>query len=230
MDADRDYRSVFVIIPALDEERSLPLVLAELPLVGGVIVVDNGSRDRTAEVAREGGATVVHEPRRGYGNACLAGMAEAGRRGAGIIVILDGDHSDYPDDLPLLVNPVLDGEADMVLGDRTRLAEAGALRRHQELGNRLATFLIARVTGHRYRDMGPFRAIRAEALDSLQMRDPNYGWNVEMQMKAVQRGLRVREVAVRYRPRIGQSKVSGTLRGSVKAGAKILLSVWRYSR
>ena len=223
------YASVAVVIPALDEEAAIPHVLAELPPVGRVYVVDNGSRDRTAEVAAAAGATVIREPRRGYGRACLAGIAAARRDGFGILVILDGDHSDHPEELPLLVDPILRDEADMVLGDRTTLAEPGSLLPHQALGNRLTTWLIARVTGHRYRDMGPFRAVRLDALDRLGMRDPNYGWNVEMQIKAIRAGLRVREVPVRYRPRIGTSKVSGSLRGSVKAGAKILWSVARHA-
>ena len=222
------YPSVAVVIPALDEERALPRVLAELPAVGHVIVVDNGSRDGTARVAEQAGATVLSEPARGYGRACKRGIAEAARRGATVLVVLDGDHSDYPAELPRLVDPVLDGQADMVLGDRTARAEPGSLFPQQRYGNVLATFLIERVTGHRYRDMGPFRAIAMPALLAMQMQDDNYGWNVEMQIKAVRQGLRILEVPVGYRPRIGQSKVSGTVRGSVRAGAKILWSVGRY--
>lgn len=225
-----DYARVAVVIPALNEERSLPLVLAELPPVGRVIVADNGSTDRTAELARAAGAEVVREDHRGYGAACLAGIAAARRWGAEIVVILDADHSDHADELPLLVDPVLRGDFDLVMGERTSLAEAGALMPQQRFGNALATALMARVTGHRYRDMGPFRAIRASSLERLQMEDRTWGWNVEMQMKAVQRGLRVLEVPVHYRPRIGQSKISGTLRGSVKAGARILWAVGRYAR
>jgi len=221
---------VVVVIPALDEEAALPLVLGDLPAVGAVVVVDNGSTDRTAEVARQRGAIVVSEPRRGYGNACLAGIARARALGAEVVVILDADHSDHAEELPLLADPVLRGEADLVQGDRTRLALPGSLMPQQRFGNVLATALIARITGYRYRDMGPFRAIRLSSLDTLDMVDPNYGWNVEMQMKAVRRGLRILEVPVHYRARVGQSKVSGTVRGSVKAGAKILWSTWRYAR
>lgn len=219
---------VVVVIPALDEERSLPLVLAELPAVHAVIVVDNGSTDRTAEVAAANGAIVVSEPRRGYGQACLAGIARAGALEAGILVILDADHADYPEELPQLLAPILADEADMVLGNRTRRAERHALTVHQRIGNRLATGLIARQTGHRYHDMGPFRAIRMNRLLELQMSDTNYGWNVEMQMKAVHHGLRIREIPVGYRPRIGVSKISGSVRGTIRAGAKIIWSVWRY--
>lgn len=226
----RDYDRVTVVIPALNESRSLPLVLQELPPVGRVIVVDNGSTDDTAEVARDAGAEVISEPRRGYGSACQAGIRAAISSPPHVLVILDGDHSDYPEELPLLVDPILDDRADMVLGDRTRLALPGALLPHQRFGNHLATFLIHRITGHRYRDMGPFRAVRFSALMAMNMEDLNYGWNVEMQMKAVYRGLRVQEVAVRYRPRLGVSKISQTLQGSVAAGTKILYSTWRYAR
>lgn len=226
---ERDYSHVLVVIPALDEEQSLPHVLADLPKVGHVVVVDNGSTDRTAEVAAAHGAEVIQAPR-GYGSACLAGITHAEAIQPQVLVILDGDYSDYPEQLPLLVDPILDNLADMVLGDRTVQAQPGALLPHQRLGNTLATFLIHKVTGHRYADMGPFRAIRFSALLSLNMEDPNFGWNVEMQMKAIYGGLRVTEVPVRYRPRIGHSKISSTVRGSLTAGAVILKSVWRYAR
>lgn len=223
------YRRVAVVIPALNEEESLPLVLAALPPVGHVVVVDNGSTDRTAERAASLGALVVPEPRRGYGTACQAGIARAVALGAEVIVILDADFSDHPDELPLIVEPVLSGEADLVLGDRTRHAEPGALLPHQRFGNAFATALIALVTGRRYRDMGPFRAIRVDSLLALRMRDPNYGWNVEMQMKAARAGLRVLEVPVHYRKRVGESKISGTIRGSVQAGVKIVAAVRTYA-
>jgi glycosyltransferase involved in cell wall biosynthesis len=228
-DAKDRYQKVVVVIPALNEEQSLHHVLAELPSVGAVVVVDNGSTDRTAQVARQGGATVVNEPHRGYGRACQSGLDEARRLGADVVVILDADHSDHPSELPLLVEPVLTGQADMVLGDRTQYAEKGALLPQQRLGNILATQLIKWVTDHTYRDMGPFRAIRMSALDQLEMTDPTWGWNVEMQIKAIQRGLTVIEVPVHYRPRIGQSKISGTVKGTVRAGACILWATWRYA-
>jgi glycosyltransferase involved in cell wall biosynthesis len=227
--APTTYDRVVVVIPALNEERSLPLVLDELPPVGAVIVADNGSTDRTAEVARAGGARVVAAPRRGYGSACLAGIAAARALDPEVLVILDGDHSDHPGELSLLVDPVLGGEADLVLGDRTRRADPGSLTAQQRWGNRLATALIARRCGHRYRDMGPFRAVRFSSLEALEMEDPTWGWNVEMQLKAVQRGLRVLEVPVRYRPRIGTSKISGTVSGVARAGVKILWAVHRYA-
>lgn len=223
-----DYSRVAVLIPALNEERSLPLVLRDLPAVGGVWVIDNGSTDRTAAVARAGGATVVAEPQRGYGRACLTGIAAIAEAGADVLVILDGDYSDSPDLLPRLVDPILADQADLVLSDRTKLAAPGALMPQQRLGNQLATFLIARVTGRRYQDMGPFRAVRLSALLALGMVDQNYGWNVEMQIKAERAGLRVLEVPMPYRPRIGVSKISGSVRGTVRAGAKIIWSTWRY--
>ncbi len=213
---------------------SLPLVLAALeqnePNVRKLdcVVVDNGSTDDTAEVAQKLGARVVYEPRRGYGSACLAGLAHCRDAPPDTVVFLDADFSDHPEEISTLLAPITEDRADLVIGDRTRLAEPGSLMPQQRFGNALATGLIALRTGHRYRDMGPFRAIRWSALQSLRMSDPSWGWNVEMQMRAVQNGLRVLEVPVRYRPRIGQSKISGTLRGSIRAGGKILWAVWRY--
>ena len=222
---------VAVLIPALNEEQSLPLVLEELEQLrpGRVIVVDNGSTDRTAELAREHGAEVVSEPRRGYGSACLAGLAWLERDPPDIVVILDADFSDHADDMPLLLRPILKDEADMVLGERVSLAAPGALLPNQLFGNKLATYLIRRWTGWTYVDMGPFRALRWESLMSLHMRDIAYGWNVEMQMKAVHAGLRIQEVPVRYRVRGGgRSKISGTVKGTVKAGIGILKACWTY--
>ena len=223
-----------VVIPALNEEGPLPLVLQDLTplLVSGalqrVIVVDNGSTDNTSQVAQAGGAQVVSQPQRGYGSACLAGFAHLALDPPDVVVILDADHSDYVEDLALLLEPIQSGQADMVLGERTTLAERGALLPNQVFGNKLATALIRVHTGHKYADMGPFRAIRWTSLMALEMEDPAFGWNVEMQMKAIQRGLRVREVAVRYRTRVGTSKISGTVKGTVTAGMGILRATWRY--
>jgi glycosyltransferase involved in cell wall biosynthesis len=203
-------------------------VVAEIPALGSrVIVVDNGSRDRTAEVARAAGAEVVPEPRRGYGQACLAGIAAAPE--ADVLAFLDGDYSDYPAQLVDVLAPILRGEADLVIGSRNlgRRA-AGAHPLHAILGTRLCVGLMNRLFDTRATDLGPFRAITCPALRRLEMRDLNFGWTVEMQVKAALRGLRVREVAVDYRPRIGQSKVSGTLSGTVRAGAKILGTLARY--
>lgn len=222
---------VAVVIPALNEEDSLPLVLSCMPPVGKVVVVDNGSTDRTAEVALSGGATVVSQPERGYGNACLLGIKTAHAHGAEVVVILDADHSFDPQQLTELTTPILQDQADMVLGDRTDTAEPGALTPQQRVGNRVATSLIRGITGHRYRDMGPFRAIRTQSLVEMKMEDPNYGWNVEMQIKAVRHGLRIIELPVACRVRqAGQSKISGSIRGSVAAGLKMMRATWRYAR
>lgn len=214
-----------MVIPALDEEDAIGLVLAEIPdVVSDVVVVDNGSSDRTADVARAAGARVLREPRRGYGQACLAGIAAT--EGADIVVFLDADHSDYPAQLVDLLAPLLAGDADLVIGSRTLGHRAkGAHPWHAVLGTRLCVGLMNLLIGTRATDLGPFRAITAEALRRLQMRDPDFGWTVEMQVKAARCGLRVREVPVDYRPRIGRSKVSGTLSGSVQAGAKILRTI-----
>ena len=220
---------ISVIIPAYNEEKSLPHVLNDLPKnrLHQVIVVDNRSTDRTAEVARENGATVVHERRRGYGQACLTGMAAL--EDPDIVVFLDGDYSDYPEEISLLVEPILKGEADFVVGSRMLLAESRqALLPQARYGNQLAVFLIRLFFGHRFTDLGPFRAIRSESLQAIGMHDKDFGWTVEMQIKAVQNGLRIREVPVHYRIRIGVSKITGTLSGTLKAGTKIIYTIFKY--
>ena len=220
---------ISVIIPAYNEEKSLPLVLNDLPKdqLHQIIVVDNRSTDRTAEVARKNGATVVHERRRGYGRACLTGMAALDA--PDIVVFLDGDYSDYPEEISLLVEPILRGEADFVVGSRMLLAESRqALLPQARYGNQLAVFLIRLFFGHRFTDLGPFRAIRYQSLQAIGMHDQDFGWTVEMQIKAVQNGLRIREVPVRYRIRIGVSKITGTLSGTLKAGTKIIYTIFKY--
>ena len=223
---------VDVIIPALNEQEALPHVLREIPrpLIRRIVVADNGSTDRTAEVARENGAEVVHEPERGYGAACLRALAHLATDPPEIVVFLDGDHSDHPSELPLLVDPIVAGDVDMVIGSRARgRREQGALSPQQQVGNAVACTSLRLLYGVRYTDLGPFRAIRWETLQELGMQDRNYGWTVEMQIKAAQRGAAYREVPVSYRRRIGASKVSGTVRGSVGAGAKILWLLGRYA-
>lgn len=222
---------IAVVIPALNEEASLPLVLADIPreLVQRIVVVDNGSADRTALVAAAHGALVVQEPERGYGSACLRGLAELAKDPPDIVVFLDADYSDHPDELPQIVQPILDGRAVMVLG--SRLAghrERGAMPPQSVWGNRLACFLMRCLFGARYTDLGPFRAIRWEALEKLGMCDRNFGWTVEMQIKAARQGLRSMEVPVSYRRRVGASKISGTVRGTILAGSKILYLIGKY--
>ncbi len=226
---------IAVLIPAHNEAQSIALVLAELPvgLAQEVVVVDNASTDDTARVARAAGATVVPEARPGYGSACLAGLAYYAAQPAGqrpeILVFLDGDHSDYPEQLPELLAPLLAGTADMVIGSRALgERERGALLPQQRFGNWLATRLLRLRYGGTHTDLGPFRAIRTAALDRLHMADTTYGWTVEMQVKAARLGLRVVEVPVRYRRRIGTSKVSGTVKGTLGAGYKILWTIFKY--
>lgn len=219
---------VSVVIPALNEERSLPLVLRALPRthVHEVVVVDNGSADATARVAREHGARVVAEPERGYGAACLAGIAACDA--PDIVAFVDADFSDRPEELADVLAPLLEGRADLVIGSRTLgRRERGALLPHARFGNALATALIRRFFGVRFTDLGPFRAIRAGALASLDMRDRDFGWTVEMQVKAARRGLRCAEVPVSYRRRVGRSKISGTLAGTIGASRKILGTILR---
>ena len=220
---------VVVVIPAVDEEEAIGRVLAEIPPVASeVIVVDNGSRDRTAQVARAAGARVVAEPRRGYGQACLTGIAAAGD--ADVIAFLDGDYSDYPAQLHRVVAPLLAGEADLVIGSRRRGRQApGAHPWHAVLGTRLCVGLMNLLIGTDATDLGPFRAITGRALRALDLRDRGFGWTVEMQVTARRRGLRVREVAVDYRPRLGRSKISGTLSGSLRAGSRILGTIARHA-
>jgi glycosyltransferase involved in cell wall biosynthesis len=218
-----------LIIPALDEEPAIGQTLDRVPrdLYCAIIVADNGSRDRTAEIARAHGASVVCEPERGYGAACLRAIS-ALHPNVEAVVFMDADASDDPAEAVMLLQPIYEGRADLVIGSRTLgQAEKGALEPHQVLGNRLATGIIRAFYGHRYTDLGPFRAIRAEALEKLDMRDRSYGWTIEMQIKALRHKLRVVEVPVSYRRRVGVSKISGNWRASIAAGVKIIWTAFR---
>ena len=221
---------IAVIIPALDEEAAIGGVVGEVPrdLVGEIIVVDNGSVDRTAEVARAAGARVIAEPMRGYGAACLAGAMAA--RDADILVFLDGDRSDDPAEMPLLLQPILSGRADLVVGSRIAgSVEEGALTSHQRAGNRLVTWMLRVLYGLTLTDIGPFRAIPARVFRDLGMEHKTYGWPVEMIVKAAKKGYRVVGVPVSCRKRVGRSKVAGTLKGSLLAGYHLLFTTLRYA-
>lgn len=221
---------VSILMPARNEEASIGRVLDEIPrgLVHEVIVADNGSSDGTAGVARARGATVVFVPEPGYGGACLAAIARVDPA-TDVIVVLDADYSDYPADLPALLAPIEAGEADFVIGSRVLGGAApGALPWNQRFGNWLACLLMRMLYGARFTDMGPFRAIRRGALLAMDMRDRTFGWNVEMQAKALISGLRVREVPVRYRRRVGKSKITGTVRGTIRAGVRIIFTIFMY--
>lgn len=221
----------FLILPAHNEEASLPLVLRDVPpgVITEVVVVDNASTDRTAEVARQAGATVIPCSARGYGNACLAGLAYVRTRQPEVVAFLDADYSDYPEELVDLLAPILRNEADFVCGSRMIRPEARrALLPQARFGNQLACTLMRWRWGTRWTDLGPFRAIRWEALERLHMQDPTFGWTIEMQIKAAQAGVRAHEVPVSYRKRVGVSKITGTLSGTVRASIKILWTLARY--
>jgi len=226
---------ISIIIPAFNEEASIAQVLAAIPanLVEEVIVVDNNSTDKTAETARRAGAIVLYEPLPGYGNACLKGISYLTSKPAtqqpDIVVFMDGDFSDFPQEMPVLLQPILSGKAELVIGSRVLgNREKGALLPQQLFGNWLATKLLRLFYGVNYTDLGPFRAIKFDTLLALDMQDKTFGWTVEMQAKAAKQKIPYTEVPVSYRKRIGVSKISGTIKGTLLAGYKIIFTIFRY--
>ena len=220
-----------VVMPALNEEDSIGLVLGDIPksLVRHVYVVDNGSDDATASVAAAHGATVVPEPRRGYGSACLAGLAQVAQDPPDVVLFLDADYSDHPEEIARLLEPISLDAVDLVIGSRTiGQREPGALLPQALFGNKLACILIEGLYGYRFTDLGPFRAVTWEALERIGMEDTNFGWTVEMQIKAAHKRLSCVEVPVSYRQRVGVSKITGTLSGTFRAGYKILFTIFSY--
>ncbi|MBQ0734359.1 glycosyltransferase family 2 protein [Aquimarina celericrescens] len=222
-----------VIIPAFNEEESIAYVIKEIPnIVSEVIVVSNNSTDTTESVAKKAGATVLQEPQKGYGYACLKGMEYIASKDPkpDIVVFLDGDYSDYPQELTKLVAPIVNDDIDMVIGSRVkRLRESGSMTFPQIFGNWLATSLMKLFFNAKFTDLGPFRAIKYDTLLSLGMVDKTYGWTVEMQLKVLKKRYSYTEVPVRYKKRIGVSKVSGTIKGAIFAGVKILSWIFKYS-
>jgi glycosyltransferase involved in cell wall biosynthesis len=222
---------IAVVIPALNEENSIGKVIEDIPKLPDlhVIVADNGSVDKTAVIAKEKGARVIRESRRGYGWACLAGMKTAEALDPYLVVFLDADYSDHPDEMLSLIKPIIQDEIDFVVGSRVRgEREKGALLPQARFGNWLASFLINLFWGFKYTDLGPFRAIKWQPLKALDMKDKTFGWTVEMQIKALKHNLKITEVPVKYRKRIGVSKVTGTFSGTMKAGYKILWTIFKY--
>ena len=224
---------IIVIIPAYNEENSVGKVIRDIPgdMVQEVIVVNNNSNDSTELNARRAGATVIYESRPGYGYACLKGIEYLGQLPAApdIVVFLDADYSDHPEEMPQLVMPIIDEGMDLVIGSRALgKRERGSMTPQQVFGNWLATRLLKLFYGVTYTDLGPFRAIRYDKLIQMDMQDTTYGWTVEMQLKAAKRKLKITEVPVRYRQRIGFSKISGTLKGTVMAGYKIITTIFKY--
>lgn len=225
-----------VLMPVLNEAGNIAKVIADIPapVNAQVIVIDNGSTDTTPDVARAAGATVLHEPQRGYGSACLKGLNYLSQlppeQQPDVVVFIDGDYSDYPEEMPLLLQPIAAGQADLVIGSRVLgNRQPGALTPQQRFGNCLATRLLYYMYGANFTDLGPFRAIRWQALQALNMQDTNFGWTVEMQLKAAKQGLTSAEVPVSYRRRAsGKSKISGTLKGTFKAGYIILHTLYKH--
>jgi glycosyltransferase involved in cell wall biosynthesis len=227
-------KNIYVVIPAFNEEASIPKVVGDIPagLVREVVVVSNGSTDQTEVNARNAGATVLREDRKGYGQACLKGLAYLAEKNAeerpDIVVFLDGDYSDYPEEMPLVLKPILEDGYDLVIGSRELGdREKGAMQPQQIFGNWLATTLIRLLYKVKFSDLGPFRAVSYDKLLEIDMQDTNFGWTVEMQVKAAKLKMKCTEVPVNYRRRIGVSKVTGTIKGTIMAGYKILWTIFK---
>ncbi len=222
-----------VIIPAYNEENSIAKVIGDIPkTVNEIIVINNNSSDNTEVNAKKAGATVLRQPKKGYGYACLKGLEYISKQDKkpDIIVFLDGDYSDYPEQLTEIINPIIESDIDFVLGSRVeQLREKGSMTPQQVFGNWLATFLMKLIFGARFSDLGPFRAIKYNKLLQLEMEDKTYGWTVEMQLKVLKQKMSYTEIPVKYRNRIGVSKVSGTVKGTIFAGVKILSWIFKYS-
>ena len=222
-----------VIIPAFNEANSIAKVINDIPdVVQEIIVISNGSTDDTEHNAKKAGATVLQEPQKGYGYACLKGLDYISKQTdkPDIIVFLDGDYSDYPEELLKIIDPILKEDIDFVVGTRVKqLREKGSMTLPQIFGNWLATFLIKLIYGAKFTDLGPFRAIKYDKLLNINMQDKTYGWTVEMQLKILKKKFTYKEVPVKYRNRIGVSKVSGTIKGAIFAGVKILTWIFKYS-
>ena len=221
---------IVVIIPALNEEKSISKVVNSIPnIVDEIIVINNGSDDSTAIKASISGAKVIHEYRKGYGYACLKGIDYLNKNPPDIVVFLDGDYSDYPEDLEAIIKPILEKNVQFVIGARVKfLREKGALTPQQIFGNTLACLLMRLLYKANFTDLGPFRAIGWKNLVALEMSDKTYGWTIEMQLKVLRRKIKYIEVPVRYRKRIGYSKVSGTVKGTIMAGYKILTWIGKF--
>ncbi len=221
---------ISVIIPALNEEKSISKVISSIPkYVSEIIVVDNGSTDKTSKIAKSKGALILFESKKGYGHACIKAIEFLKFNPPNIIVFLDGDYSDYPEEMDLLIKPIIKNKYEFVMGARIKeLREPGSMTLQQVFGNFLACFLLKVLYGVNFKDLGPFRAIKWESLQKLKMKDKTFGWTIEMQLKAIKHKLKYLEVPVKYRNRIGKSKISGTLTGTIMAGYKILLWIFKY--
>lgn len=226
-----NHKTVSIIIPAFNEEASIGKVIQDIPkeIISEIVVVNNGSTDQTVQRAQNAGAVVIDEPNRGYGNACLKGIEYLKKNPPDVVVFMDADYSDYPEEIHTLIKPIIEDDIDLAIGSRTLgKREKGSLTPQQIFGNWLATTLLRWIYKVRFTDLGPFRAIKFRKLLELEMKDKTYGWTVEMQVKAAKKKYSFVEVPVRYRKRIGKSKISGTISGTFKAGYKILFTIFNY--